>query len=59
MIKRVFITAALLVPSLAYSANPSANLTVQVDPAVPAEAAAAGFTTLAANYDFTQPLYAT
>jgi hypothetical protein len=28
-------------------------------PSVPSEAATAGFTTLAANYDFSQPLYAT
>ena len=28
-------------------------------PSVPSEAAAADFTTLAANYDFSQPLYAT
>ena len=34
----------------AYAANPSA---------VPTEAQAAGFTTLAADYDFSQPLYAT
>jgi hypothetical protein len=63
MIKKVFFTAALLVPGLAYAGNPS-NLSMQIvpaesDPAVPAEAAAAGFTTLAADYDFSKPLYAT
>jgi hypothetical protein len=56
MIRRLFFTAALLMPGLAYSANPSANLTVQIvpgsDPAVPAPAVAAGFTTLIANLDF-------
>jgi hypothetical protein len=62
--KKLLFTAALLVPGLAYSANPTANLTVQVAPAgsglaVPTEAAAAGFTTLAANFDFSQPFYAT
>src|ERR1700755_432534 len=60
MIKRLFLLAALLAPQLAYGANPSANLSVQIvpsvsTPAVPAAAAAAGFTTLAANYDFTIP----
>jgi hypothetical protein len=64
MIRKLFFTAALLMPGLAYSANPSTNLTVQIapagsDPAVPTEAANAGFTTLAANFDFSQPLYAT
>jgi hypothetical protein len=57
MKKKLFFAAMLVAPSLAYSAD----LTVQVvpaasSPAVPAGAQAAGFTTLAANYDFTQPL---
>ncbi len=61
MKKKLFFAAMLLAPSLAYSANPSGDLSVQVvpaasSPAVPAGAQAAGFTTLAANYDFTQPL---
>jgi len=64
MIKKLFFIAALLVPGLAYGGNPSANLTVQIVPAgssppVPAEAQAAGFATLAAEYDFSKPLYAT
>jgi hypothetical protein len=52
--------AVLLAPDLAYCANPSANLSVQVVPAasVPAGAQAAGFTTLAANYDFSTTAYA-
>lgn len=54
MIKGVFFTAALLMPSLAYAGNPSANLSVQV---VPAGAQAAGYTTLAFHSDFTQPFY--
>jgi hypothetical protein len=61
MINRLFLVAALLVPHLAYGGNPSANFSLQIapaasTPAVPAAAQAAGFTTLAANYDFTQPL---
>lgn len=59
MIKKLFV-AALLVPGLAYGANPSADLSVQIvpagspAPAVPAQAAAAGFTTQVLNADFTQ-----
>jgi hypothetical protein len=64
MIKKLVFMAALLMPSLAYGANPTADLSVQIvpavsAPAVPLPAQAAGFTTLAANYDFTQPFYAT
>ncbi len=62
MIKGLFFTAALLVPSLAYAGNPSASLSVQVVPAglqVPAGAQAAGYTTLAFEADFTQPFYTT
>jgi hypothetical protein len=61
MKKILFLMAVLLAPNLAYCANPSAHLSVQVVPAasVPAGAQAAGFTTLAANYDFSQSLYAT
>jgi hypothetical protein len=63
MIKRLFFMAALLMPSLAHGANPTADLSVQIvpadaTPAVPAAAQAAGFTTLAKNWDFSQPLYA-
>src|SRR5216683_4717012 len=54
--------AALLAPSLACDANPSADLSVQIvpasAPAVPAPAQAAGFTTQALNADFTSPAYA-
>jgi hypothetical protein len=61
MIKGLFFTAALLMPSLAYAGNPSANLSVQVVPAgmqvAPAGAQAAGYTTLAFHSDFTQPFY--
>jgi hypothetical protein len=56
MIKGLFVTAALLVPSLAYAGNPSANLSVQV---IPAGAQAAGYTTLAFHSDFKQPFYTT
>jgi hypothetical protein len=61
MIKGLLFTVALLAPGLACGANPSGDLSVEVVPAgsvavVPAAAQAAGFTTLAANYDFTQPL---
>ena len=57
MIKQLFFTAALLVPGLAYGGNPSADLSVQIvpagqDPTPPPQAAAAGFTTLAANFDW-------
>jgi hypothetical protein len=70
MIRRLFFTAALLMPGLAYGQNPSANLSVQVVPpnnnsiacdigpsyigSMPAQATQAGFTHCAANYDFTQ-----
>jgi hypothetical protein len=74
MIKNLFFALALLVPGLAYSANPSADLTVQVVPGppppgiacaigpnytgpIPAGAQAAGYTTCAANYDFTNAAY--
>jgi hypothetical protein len=53
MKKTPLFAVVLLAPSLAHSANPT------TDPGVPAEALAAGFTTLAANYDFSQALYAT
>jgi hypothetical protein len=57
MIKKLFFITALLVPGLAYAGSPSADLSVQVvpaesNPAAPTPAAAAGFTTLAANFDF-------
>jgi hypothetical protein len=59
--KKLFFAAMLRAPSLASSANPGTDLIVQVvpaalPPAVPAGVQPAGFTTLAANYDFTQPL---
>jgi hypothetical protein len=69
MIKTLFLIAGLLVPGLAYAANPSAPFSVQVvDPpngipcdigpsytgSIPAAATQAGFTHCAANYDFTQ-----
>src|SRR5712672_250684 len=61
MIKKLFFTAALLVPGIAYGADPSANLPIQIvpaGPAVPAPAAAAGFTTRVLHSDFTSPAYA-
>lgn len=56
MIKKLLLTAALLAPGLAYG-QVSASLDPPVtpggqDPAVPAPAANAGLTTLAANFDF-------
>src|SRR6266478_9018702 len=64
MIKKLFFTAALLVPGLANGADPSATLPVQIVPsgsprAIPAGAQAAGFTTLALDADFSLPFYAT
>jgi hypothetical protein len=74
MIKKLIFTAALLAPGVAYGGDPSADLSVQVEPAsppappsngitcaigpnyigtIPAGAQAAGYTTCAANYDFT------
>jgi hypothetical protein len=69
MMKKLIFTMALLVPSLAYGGNPSADLSVQVVPAgsnpiacdigpnytgsIPAGAQAAGFTHCAINADFT------
>jgi hypothetical protein len=62
MIKQLFFTAALLVPGLAYAANPSATLSVQVipagpnnPPAPPAQAAVANFNTCVICMDFTAP----
>jgi hypothetical protein len=62
MIKSIFLTAALLAPSLAYGQNPSADLPVQVvsagsDPTVPAPAVAAGFTDHVLSADFSQSSY--
>jgi hypothetical protein len=65
MIRKLFLAAALLVPGLAYGANPSADLSVKVVPAGKAgicgvimgqaatDAAAAGFNTCALYNDFT------
>jgi hypothetical protein len=61
MVKTPSVMAALLVlVPVAYAGNPSADLSVQVvppAPAVPAPAAAAGFSTLALNADFTSSAY--
>jgi hypothetical protein len=66
--KKLLFMAVLLVPGLAYGQNPSAELSVSVVPtsngiacgvgpayvgSVPTPAQTAGFTTCAANYDFT------
>jgi hypothetical protein len=65
MIRRLFFTAALLLPGLAYGGNPSLDLSVPVPVAsiacdqgpnvasIPAPAQAAGFTHCALNADFT------
>ena len=66
MIRKLSCAALLLVPSLAYGENPSADLSVQIVPPgiacdigpnysgpIPAGAQAKGFTHCAANYDFT------
>jgi hypothetical protein len=61
VIKKLFVLATLLAPCVSYGASPSADLSVQIvssTPPVPAVAQAAGFTTLALNSDFSQPLYA-
>jgi hypothetical protein len=58
-IKRSLLAAALIWPCIAYGADPSADISVTVVPIgsvpTPAPAAAAGFTTLALNSDFSQP----
>jgi hypothetical protein len=59
--KLLFVTSTLVLPYLAYAADPSASLSVQVVPAesgptAPAGAQAAGYTTLALNSDFTHQL---
>ena len=56
MIKQVFFAGALVVPVLAHAGTPSATLPGQIvpagqDPTPPPQAAAAGFTTLLANFD--------
>lgn len=63
MIKKILLTAALLVPGLAYGQvstplDPPVTPAGQ-DPTPPPQAAAAGFTTLAYNFDFSQSTYAT
>jgi hypothetical protein len=60
MIKKLFFTATLLAPCLAYGAGPSADLSVQITPAgsgppAPAQAQAAGFTSNVLKADFTVP----
>jgi hypothetical protein len=73
MIKKLFVLAVLLLPSLAYGGNPSANLSVQVGPAasvgvacgigpnytgsIPAPAQMTGLTACAANYEFANSAY--
>jgi hypothetical protein len=72
MIKKLLVAAALLVPSLGYAGNPSADLSAANTPAapapstpapstpassIPAPAQAAGFTTLALDADFTSAAY--
>jgi hypothetical protein len=62
-IKKLFFTAALLVPGFARAFSSSADLSVQIEPAgpdraIPAQAKTAGFTLLAFESDFTQPFYA-
>jgi hypothetical protein len=59
MIGRLLCLTALLLPGVAHSADPKAALSATGVPSglsVPAGAAAAGFTTLALNSDFTQQL---
>jgi hypothetical protein len=67
MIKKLFFLAALLAPGLAYSGNPSADLSVQIVPAgpttssqcpnaAPPEAQSAGFTAMVLCEDFTQSI---
>jgi hypothetical protein len=60
MIKKLFFTAALLVPGLAYGADPTANLPIQIVPAaaVPAAAQAAGFNNLIINDNFQSAAFA-
>jgi hypothetical protein len=68
MLSKLSCAALLMVPSLAYGENPSADLSVQIVPpgdviacdigpnysgSIPAAARAAGFTHCAANYNFT------
>jgi hypothetical protein len=72
MIKKLLFAASLLVPSLAYGANPTADLQVQIvpssgvacdtgthAPAIPAAAQAAGFTTCALYLNFADATGAT
>jgi hypothetical protein len=55
MIKRLFFIVVMVLPCLAHGADPSADLSVNVTPTPPAGAAAAGFTTLALDSEFSQP----
>ncbi len=61
--KKLLLAAVMMIAAPAFGASPTATLSAQIVPApsgppVPAAAQAAGFTTVAANWDFSQPLYA-
>jgi len=57
MLKELFSTAALLVPCIAYGADPRLRVAAPGSAqSAPAGAVAAGFTTLALNSDFTKQL---
>jgi hypothetical protein len=71
VVKRLLMVVALLAPAVAYGSDPGNDLSVPILPAAspapppsgggpspPTEAAKAGFTTLAANYDFSTSTYA-
>jgi hypothetical protein len=55
MIRTLSSSTILLLTGVAFAANPSADLSVNVTPTPPAAAAAAGFTTLALDSEFSQP----
>ncbi len=61
--KTLLLAAVMMLAAPAFGASPTATLSAQivpaaVNPSVPAVAQAAGFTTLAGNYDFSSPAYA-
>ena len=64
--KTLLLLAMMMIAAVpAFAAGPTATLQAQIvpvpagGPGAPAVAQAAGFTTLAANFDFSQPAYAT
>jgi hypothetical protein len=62
IMKYLYLAFLIVLSGAAYAAtgtSPPVNIPITISSSAPTEATAAGFTTLAANYDFSQPFYAT